>query len=70
VHDLLGAGYQVHAARDATSSRRPADALQGWEKMRAAGMLPTSSEQALLELVESAEAPEFRSLQRLLKGAA
>jgi len=30
-------------------------------------MLPTSSEQALLELVQSAEATEFKSLQRLLK---
>jgi nicotinamidase-related amidase len=69
VHDLLAAGYQVHVPRDATSSRRAADAVQGWEKMRAAGMLPTTSEQALLELVVSAEAPEFRALQRLLKGA-
>lgn len=69
VHDLLAAGHQVHVARDTTSSRRAADAEQGWEKMRAAGMLPTTSEQALLELIVSAEAPEFRALQRLLKGA-
>jgi hypothetical protein len=30
-------------------------------------MLPTSSEQALLELVETAEAAEFKPLQRMLK---
>ena len=35
--------------------------------MLAAGMLPTSSEQALLELVRTAEAPEFKALQQLLK---
>ncbi len=67
VHDLLALGYQVHVARDATSSRRPGDAAAAWEKMRAAGMLPTSSEQALLELVRTAESPEFKALQRLMK---
>jgi nicotinamidase-related amidase len=67
VHDLIAGGYQVHVARDATSSRRPADIGPAWDKMRAAGMLPTSSEQALLELVRTAEAGEFKALQRLLK---
>jgi hypothetical protein len=37
--------------------------------MLGAGMVPTTSEQALLELVETAEAPEFRSLQTMLKDA-
>jgi len=70
VHDLIAAGYDVHVARDATSSRRPADIEPAWDKMRAAGMLPTSSEQALLELVQTAEAAEFKTLQRLLKDSA
>ena len=69
VHDLVAAGYEAHVARDATSSRRPGDIRPAWEKMRAAGMLPTSSEQALLELVQTAEAAEFTKLQRLLKEA-
>ena len=69
VHDLLALGYQVQVARDATSSRRPADVGPAWEKMRAAGMLPTSSEQALLELVRTAESADFKALQRLLKEA-
>jgi len=69
VHDLLEAGYQVHLAADATSSRLPGDVAPAWAKMQAAGMLPTTSEQALLELVETADAPEFRSLQALLKNA-
>jgi nicotinamidase-related amidase len=67
VHDLLAAGYQVHVARDATSSRREADVAPAWEKMRAAGMLPSSSELALLELVRTAESGEFKSVQRLLR---
>jgi len=69
VHDLLALGYQVHVARDATSSRRPGDIAPAWEKMRAAGMLPTSSEQALLELVRTSESAEFKALQRRLKEA-
>lgn len=67
VHDLLAGGFQVHVARDATSSRRAADVGPAWEKMRTVGMWPTSSEQALLELVRTAEAAEFRTLQRMLK---
>ena len=67
VHDLIALGYQVHVARDATSSRRPADVGPAWEKMRVAGMLPTSSEQALLELVRTAESADFKAIQRLLK---
>jgi nicotinamidase-related amidase len=69
VHDLLALGYQVQVPRDATSSRRPADVAPAWDKMRAAGMLPTSSEQALLELVRTAESADFKALQRLLKEA-
>jgi nicotinamidase-related amidase len=67
VHDLLALSYQVHLARDTTSSRHVADVEPAWARMLAAGMLPTSSEQALLELVRTAEAPEFKALQQLLK---
>ena len=69
VHDLLAAGYQVHVARDATSSRYQGHTVPAWQKMCAAGMLPASSEQALLELVGSARAAEFKALQGLLKEA-
>ena len=69
VHDLVAAGYQVHVPEDATSSRLARDVAPAWAKMLAAGMLPTTSEQALLELVETAEAPEFRGLQAMLKDA-
>jgi nicotinamidase-related amidase len=69
VHDLLAAGYQVHVPEDATSSRLVRDVAPAWAKMLAAGMLPTTSEQALLELVETAQAPEFRGLQTMLKDA-
>ena len=66
-HDLIAAGYQVHVVRDATSSRRPEDCALGWEKMIAAGIIPASVESALLELVRSAEAREFKAIQRLIR---
>ncbi len=66
-HDLLAAGFQVHVAHDATSSRRPEDYAIGWEKLLRAGVLPATVESALLELVRTAEAPEFKAIQRLIK---
>lgn len=66
-HDLLAAGYQVHVARDATSSRRREDCEVGWAKMLASGVVPATVESALLELVRTAEAPEFKAVQRLIK---
>ena len=67
VHDLLAAGYEVHLAVDATSSRRTGEAAIACERMQKVGALPTSTEQALLELVRTADASEFKALQRLLK---
>jgi nicotinamidase-related amidase len=66
-HDLLAAGQQVHLPRDATSARHAADVETAWEKMRAAGVLPATSESVLLELIGTAAAPEFKALQRLIR---
>lgn len=66
-HDLLAAGYQVHVAHDATSSRRREDYEIGWLKMIRSGVVPATAESALLELVRTAEAAEFKALQRLIK---
>lgn len=66
-HDLMVAGYEVHVPYDATSSRHASDYRIAWEKMRGSGIVPTSVECALLELVETADAPEFKAIQRLIK---
>lgn len=66
-HDLLAARFQVHVAHDATSSRRPEDYAIGWEKMVGAGAIPATVESALLELLRTAEVPEFKAVQRLIK---
>lgn len=66
-HDLLAAGQQVHLPLDATSARHAADVTAAWEKMRGAGVIPATSESVLLELVRTAEAPEFKALQQLIR---
>jgi nicotinamidase-related amidase len=66
-HDLIANGYQVHVVEEATSSRRPTDAAVGLEKMLAAGAIRASVESALLELLRTADAPEFKAIQRLIR---
>lgn len=66
-HDLLAAHYQVHVPRDATSSRRAEDAVIAWEKMLQAGVVPATVESALLELLRTADAPEFKTVQQLIR---
>jgi nicotinamidase-related amidase len=66
-HDLIANGYQVHVVEEATSSRRAADAAVGLEKMLAAGAIRASVESALLELLRTADAPEFKAIQRLIR---
>jgi len=66
-HDLLAGGYAVHLVRETTSSRHPADATVAWEKMLGAGVVPATLESALLELVRSADTPEFKTIQRLIR---
>ena len=66
-HDLLAAGYAVHVPRDTTSSRHADDAAIGWQKIIAAGAVPATVESALLEMLRTAEAPEFKTVQRIIK---
>jgi nicotinamidase-related amidase len=66
-HDLIAAGHQVHVPYDATSSRHAGDYAIGWEKMLRAGAVPATVESALLELLRTAAAPEFKAVQRLIR---
>lgn len=66
-HDLLAAGYQVHVARDATSSRQREEYDVGWSKLVQSGVVPATVESALLELVRTAKDPDFKPIQRLIK---
>lgn len=65
--DLLERGQRVFVARDAISSRHARDEDAALERMRAAGAIVTTSESALLELLGTADAPEFKSVLGLIK---
>jgi nicotinamidase-related amidase len=66
-HDLLDRGYQVHVPYDAVSSRFEADYRIAWDKMIGSGAVPSTVEMICLEWVRTAEAPEFKAIQQLLK---
>lgn len=65
--DLLERGQRVFVLADAISSRHARDEDAALERMRAAGAIVATSESALLELLGTADAPEFKSVLGLIK---
>ncbi|MBI3666006.1 MAG: isochorismatase family protein [Acidobacteria bacterium] len=63
----LAAGYQVHVAGDATSSRTAANMEVGLERLRAAGAVISSTEMAIYELLGSSDRPEFKQMLPYLR---
>ena len=66
-HALLDRGFRVHLPADALSSRRPLEHEQGYAKLVGSGAIPGSVEAILLECLESADHPQFKAVQALLK---
>ncbi|MBK5255636.1 MAG: hydrolase [Vicinamibacteria bacterium] len=60
--DALAAGYSVHLATDATSSRTSANAQLGQRRLERAGSILTSSEMAIYELLGASGSPAFKAL--------
>jgi hypothetical protein len=52
---------------DCVSSRTPESREIGFEKMKRAGALPSTSEMALFELMADAKHEQFRAIQKLIK---
>jgi len=65
--DLLQGEYSVFGVRDAIASRTLENAQIGWERMMYAGVLPTSTESAIFELLGEAGTPDFKALLPFLK---
>jgi nicotinamidase-related amidase len=63
----IAAGYLVHVAADAVSSRTLANWQLGLERMQRAGATITSTEAAIYELLRRAGTPEFKALLPFLK---
>lgn len=67
VLDLRERGFTVFVPRDATSSRLESNWQLGWERMRHTGVVPTSTESAVFELLREAGTPDFKALLPFLK---
>lgn len=65
--DLAMRGFQVHVAADACCSRDVMMHNIALERLRSAGVVVTSSESVMYELVGCAATEEFRSLLRIVK---
>ncbi|MBE0598759.1 MAG: isochorismatase family protein, partial [Desulfuromonadales bacterium] len=64
---LLQAGYQVHLVRDAIIARGKIDYLNTLESARQAGAVVTTAETAIFQLLQTAEATEFKAISALVK---
>jgi len=63
----LAAGYEVHLAADAVSSRTARNREIGIRKLLSAGAVLTSTEMALFELLKTATDPRARDIFRIIK---
>jgi len=66
-HDLMSAGYQVHVAADAVSSRAKEDWKVALRRLARAGAQVTSTEAAIFELLYDANHPAFKEVLKLIK---
>src|SRR5687768_14557210 len=66
-HDLLDLGFDVHLLTDCVASRYEHDKAAGLSKMLASGVLSSSVEMALFELMRNAQHEKFKEVQGLVK---
>lgn len=66
-HDLLTRGFQVHVLCDCVTSRFEYNRLAGLAKMRRSGVIESSTEMALFELMGDAKHEKFKEIQALIK---
>lgn len=67
VLEALNAGYVVHVAKDATSSRTIENWEGGLHRMDRAGAVISSTEMMIYELLGKSGTPEFKAILPLLK---
>ena len=66
-HQLIERGYQVHLITDAVQSRAKHNHKAAIVRMIQAGIIPSTVEAALFELLGHCEHPQFRAIQALVK---
>lgn len=66
-HDLLERDFQVHVLSDCVTSRFEYNRLAGLSKMRRSGVIESSIEMALFELMRDAKHEKFKEIQALIR---
>ena len=66
-HDLLTENFQVHLLQDCVSSRFTPDKEIALKKMQQSGVIPSSVEMCLFELMKDAKNEHFKAIQDLIK---
>ena len=66
-HDLLERGFQVHLLTDSVASRFDHDRTAGIAKMLASGVISSSVEMSLFELMRDAKHEKFKEIQSIIK---
>lgn len=65
--DLIHNGYEIILAEDCVSSRKPNDKAIALQRMQKEGIVITTYESLLFELMETSLHPNFREISRLIK---
>ena len=65
--ELVEAGYKVHLLTDCVGSRFEHDKQAGLSRMSAAGVISSSVEMALFELMRNSNHEKFKDVQALVK---
>lgn len=65
--DLKAHGYQAYLVADCLSSRKPADHRMALERAKQEGILLTTCEATLFELLAAAGTPDSKAIQKVIK---
>jgi nicotinamidase-related amidase len=66
-HDLLNENFQVHLLIDSVASRFSHDKQAGLDKMKSSGVISSSVEMSLFELMRDSKHEQFKEIQNLIK---
>ncbi|HSE98471.1 MAG TPA: hydrolase, partial [Blastocatellia bacterium] len=67
VLDLLANGFDVHLLVDCITSRKPESKQVALARLTQAGAVQSNLEMALFEMMRSADSPQFKAVQSLIK---
>jgi nicotinamidase-related amidase len=65
--DLLARGFEVFLVSDCITSRRPENKEAALSRLIQAGAIHTTLEMVLFEMMRTADSPQFKAIQNLIK---